>query len=363
MPKWGMTMTEGKIVAWLFSEGDKISVGDEIFEVETEKITNVVEAQHDGTLRKIVVDVDNVAKCGGLIALITDEEAGDNDVAAFLQDFRPDNTESEAALSNTLRSIAVGDLSLNVVTVGDGDGLPVVMLHGFGADVSTWMYNQSVLAKNHAVIAIDLPSHGGSSVDTEVVSFSEIAEVLATALKEVAPNGAHLVGHSFGGRIALRLAGKADLNVRSLSLIAPAGLSGEVNGSFISQFVSANKRRGMKAALQMLVADPDAISSDMIENMLTFKRIEGTQDALAAIASESFSENQIAEGAQHEFDALDMPVLVIWGTQDQILDAGGAEALKTNAEIELINDAGHIPHMEVSNQVNAALLRNIEAGT
>ena len=60
MPKMGMTMKEGKISKWLKSEGDTIQKEEPLFEVETEKITNVVEAVADGILFQIVVSADTL---------------------------------------------------------------------------------------------------------------------------------------------------------------------------------------------------------------------------------------------------------------------------------------------------------------
>lgn len=72
MPKWGLTMKEGKIVNWLINEGDPVQKGQDLFEVETEKITNVVEALADGILFQIVVPVGTVVKTGTIVALITE---------------------------------------------------------------------------------------------------------------------------------------------------------------------------------------------------------------------------------------------------------------------------------------------------
>ena len=75
MPKWGLTMKEGKIVNWLIKEGDPVQKGQDLFEVETEKITNIVEALADGILFQIVVPVGTVVKTGTIVAIIT--EAGE----------------------------------------------------------------------------------------------------------------------------------------------------------------------------------------------------------------------------------------------------------------------------------------------
>ena len=76
MPTWGMQMEEGKIVKWLVAEGGRVAEGDPIVEVETEKITNVVEASATGILAKIVATEGMIIKVTGLLAVIT--EAGEN---------------------------------------------------------------------------------------------------------------------------------------------------------------------------------------------------------------------------------------------------------------------------------------------
>ena len=52
MPKWGLAMTEGQVVAWLIEPGEEVSAGDELLEIETTKITNVLEAAAEGVLRR-----------------------------------------------------------------------------------------------------------------------------------------------------------------------------------------------------------------------------------------------------------------------------------------------------------------------
>ena len=54
MPKLGMTMTEGTICEWKKKEGEHVSIGDDLFEVETDKLTNTVKAMDEGVLAKIV---------------------------------------------------------------------------------------------------------------------------------------------------------------------------------------------------------------------------------------------------------------------------------------------------------------------
>ena len=72
MPKWGHTMTEGKITRWLKQEGDSVEKGEELFEVETEKITNTVEATASGILFQIVVPEGSTADVSAVVAILAE---------------------------------------------------------------------------------------------------------------------------------------------------------------------------------------------------------------------------------------------------------------------------------------------------
>ena len=70
MPKGSDTMTEGKVLKWLKKEGDAISTGDAVVEIETDKVNMEVEAMGSGVLRKILVAVDKMVPVGELLAVI-----------------------------------------------------------------------------------------------------------------------------------------------------------------------------------------------------------------------------------------------------------------------------------------------------
>ncbi|HEY8891514.1 MAG TPA: dihydrolipoyl dehydrogenase [Clostridium sp.] len=73
MPKLGLTMTEGKISKWIKNEGDLVKRGEPIFEVETDKMTNTIEAIEGGVLRKIIVKVGETAKVTETVAIVAGE--------------------------------------------------------------------------------------------------------------------------------------------------------------------------------------------------------------------------------------------------------------------------------------------------
>lgn len=73
MPKYGMSMQEGKIVTWFVNEGDHIESGDEIAEISENKAVHTLTAKVSGTIEKIIVNEDEVAKAGEEIALVAED--------------------------------------------------------------------------------------------------------------------------------------------------------------------------------------------------------------------------------------------------------------------------------------------------
>lgn len=98
MPKWGLTMEEGTLVRWMVEVGDKIEPGMELAEVETDKITNVMESTQTGVLVKKIADENDVLPVGALLGVVGDASASDAEIDAFIADFKPaEEGGSEAA--------------------------------------------------------------------------------------------------------------------------------------------------------------------------------------------------------------------------------------------------------------------------
>ena len=75
LPKWGLTMEDGTVVAWYVDEGDHVVEGEVIAEVETEKVENDLEAPCTGVVARILVDEDETVDVGTVLAVIADNEA------------------------------------------------------------------------------------------------------------------------------------------------------------------------------------------------------------------------------------------------------------------------------------------------
>lgn len=353
MPKWGLSMKEGTVTAWLAAEGATVAAGEEIVEIETEKVNNVVEAPVAGVLRRHVAAEGTAAPVGALIGIIApatvDDAAIDAVVAEFAATFVPEAADESGPAPVVL---TVGGRAVNTLTMGQGDATPAVLVHGFAADLTTWMFTQPVLAEARAVLAFDLPGHGDSDKDVGSGDVGFFATTLAGVLDAAGIARAHLVGHSLGGAIALHFALDAPERVASLTLIAPAGLGGRIDGAFVAALVAAERRRPAQEALARLVADPALVGRDMVERFLRYKRLDGVAAALATVAG------QLADGDRQKIDlagrleALRVPLLAIWGAADTIVPPAHAAALPPAAERHAVAGAGHLVHMERSTLVN-----------
>ena len=84
IPKWGIEMTQGTIVAWHKAEGDPVKAGEEIVDIETDKIVNSFEARSSGTLVRILAEVGEELPVGYLIGVIASEVVTDDAIEAFI---------------------------------------------------------------------------------------------------------------------------------------------------------------------------------------------------------------------------------------------------------------------------------------
>lgn len=354
MPKWGLSMKEGKVTGWLVENGRKINVGDAILEVETDKIAGTVESADAGILRRRVGEADTVYPVKALLGVIASESVPDAEIDAYVASYITPAADEEAEESGPkYEFVNVGTARLRYARRGDGRET-VVLIHGFGGDLDNWLFNIDALAEVATVYALDLPGHGQSTKSIADPSLAGLAAVVLSFMDAVGIDRAHLVGHSLGGAIALQIAKTAKSRIKSVVLIASAGLGPEINMDYVSGFVGATSRRELKPVLEQLFSDPSLVSRQMIDDILKFKRLDGADQALKALAEGAFR-----GGRQQTILALDdTPALAITGKDDRIVPAAHTENAK-GARTEVIAGAGHMVQMEQANRVNALIKAHI----
>jgi pyruvate dehydrogenase E2 component (dihydrolipoamide acetyltransferase) len=354
MPKWGLSMTEGRVVEWLVEEGAELSVGTEVAEVETEKINGAVESPAAGLLRRRVAREGDVIPVGGLLGVIADASVADADIDAFVADFQasfvPGEAEEEAGPAP--ETVTVDGATLRFLRTGEG-GEPVVLLHGFGGDLNNWLFNVEALSGDRAVYSLDLPGHGGST--KRVGDLAALVRAVRGFLDSQDIARAHLVGHSMGGLVAATLALEDPDRVLSLTLVDSAGLGEEIDREYIEGFIAASGRRDLKPVLQRLFADDSLVTRQMVDDVLKYKRLDGVDEALRSLADQLFPDGRQQHQVADALAGYGGPVLVIWGDQDQVIPVAHAERAPSGAETKVLAGAGHSPHMESAGEFNRAI--------
>ena len=355
MPKWGLSMTEGTVIEWLVDEGAELESGDEVIEVESEKINNAVETPAEGILRRRVADEGDVVPVGGLLGVIAPADVPEDEIDSYVEEFQasfdPEEAAEEAAGPQPEMAELPDGRRLQYLRVGEGGGPPLLLLHGFGGDINMWVFNQEVLSEApRTVYALDLPGHGGSSKDVGDGDLRSFVDAVAGFMDSQGLEKAHVFGHSMGGAVAASLAVSYPERVESLALIASAGLGEEINGEYIEGFIFANRRREMKGVLGLLFSDPDLVTRRLVNDELRFKRMDGVDEALRATADRLFPDGRQADVP--DLSGVGAPMLVIWGEDDRVIPVSHSEQAPEHARVEVFEKTGHMPQMEAAGRTN-----------
>ncbi len=358
IPRWGLTMEEGTLNAWLVEEGQTVEQGTELAEVESSKIAGSVEAQAAGILRRRLAAEGETLPVGALIGVIAQENVDDAAIDAFIQSFAPVEAIAAGGDATGPKTVVVDGTTLSYLRKGEG-GSGVLMIHGFGGDANGWAFLLDALAKDHDTVAVDLPGHGVSTKAVVDASFDGLARMLAEFVEALDLPRVHIVAHSMGGALALALALARPQLVASLTLIAPVGLGPEINNDYLTAFVAADKRKDVEKLLRTLFADETLVSRALAEEVVRYKRLDGVPDALRKLLAEMVSEGRQTASYREKLAALAMPVTVIWGDQDRIVPAAQSGGLDSRVEVVRIACAGHMPHVEAAGQVIETIRRTI----
>ncbi|GBQ34199.1 acetoin dehydrogenase dihydrolipoyllysine-residue acetyltransferase subunit [Gluconacetobacter azotocaptans] len=358
MPKFGLAMTEGKLAGWMVRPGSRVKAGDDLADIETSKITNAYESPGAGILRQVASDGETLP-VGALIGVLAEDDVSDADIDAFIArftaEFATDDADAQDAAAAEPTVIDVKGRALRVLDLGHGDATPVLLIHGFGGDLTNWMFNHAALAEGRRVVAFDLPGHGGSAKDVGDGSPAFLAGVAIDLLDHLGIGKAHLVAHSLGGAIALALAGQAPDKVASLALIAPAGLGPEINMDFINGFITADRQKTIQPVLGYLVHDKSLIGRKMADDILRYKRLDGAVSALMQIAATCFPDGRQADDLRPVLERGDVRALILWGEDDEILPVRQSGGLPPAVTVDILPGVGHMPQMERAADINRTI--------
>lgn len=356
MPKWGLEMREGRIAGWLVDEGARIEVGLALVDVETDKISNAVEAPDPGLLRRRVAQDGETLPVKALLGVMAEAEVTDAEIdqyiAAYVVPAAGEGAQDEAP---AYHFATVDGLRVRYARRGERGGAPLLFIHGYGGDLGNWLFNLDALAEGREVLALDLPGHGQSDARLPGASLGALADFVARFLDHLDVERVHAVGHSMGGAIAAKLALSHPTRVASVVLVNSAGLGPEINTGYTEGFVGAESRRELKPVVEQLFADPSLVSRQLLDDLLKYKRLDGVTGVLTELGQALFGGGRQAEVPALELEGSGVPLLVVWGAEDRIIPAAHAQNAPAGAKVKVFDGAGHMVMMEKANDFNALL--------
>jgi pimeloyl-ACP methyl ester carboxylesterase len=246
------------------------------------------------------------------------------------------------------------------VDIGEGDGDPIVWIHGLGGCWQNWLENLPHFAEGHRNIAMDLPGFGASSMPSETITIERYAQIVDELLAGLGIRRAVVVGNSMGGFIAAELAIRFPTFVSRLVLVSPAVLwqeyrrakalvalaerSDAVFGRALTDVEPTLLRRPKLRAAALAFGGfhlPHLLSRELQSELLvTSRHTPGYLPALQALASFPIRD---------ELSSVGVATLIIWGTNDTLVgleQADELERLIPQARKIVYPKTGHVAMLE-----------------
>ena len=254
---------------------------------------------------------------------------------------------------------------INLKWARRGRGTPLLLIHGFGADLGSWKPLIQQLAESLPVVGVDLPNHGKSG-PRSIGTLQEIAHLVLSRLDHEGIGDLHLLGHSLGGGVALAVSQIAPQRVRSLTLLAPVGLGSDMNADFIDGLLSASDEAALKAAMAPLFHDPSGLTGSFVATAFQQLQVPERRSLLAAMSHKLMPLGRQSQSLRDVLQGLRVPVQLVWGNSDRIIPRHHAQDVPLHVGVHLLPSVGHLPQVEAAPLVAALVshqLRSLSEST
>ena len=250
------------------------------------------------------------------------------------------------------KTIIVGGEPWHYLEGGPKDADVLLMIHGFGGDKDNWTRFAKSLTKTYRVIALDLPGFGESRWHPNWdYSLFPQRDRVANLVQALGLEQIHLIGNSMGGHLSALYAYEYPDGVMSLTLLDNAGVASPVESDY--QLALAQGKNplifhsldGFDRLIEYAVYEkpfaPWPVKGVLAQRALD--RVEKNQSIYTAIKGDSTA------GLEPLLAQIEIPVLIIWGEYDRIIDVSSVEKMRPllpQAEVIIMEDTGHMPMLE-----------------
>jgi pimeloyl-ACP methyl ester carboxylesterase len=250
-----------------------------------------------------------------------------------------------------------------------GSGPPLVLLHGRLADSRAWSREIDAFSDEFRVVAWDAPGCGQSTDPPPDITLAGYADIAAGLIEALGLGPAHLLGHSFGGGLALAVYERHAPLVRSMVLVsAYAGWAGSLSAEEVEQRGQRTERNARRPPEEWVAGFLATLFDESTPRHL----VEGTRSTMVDTRPQgmlprlhAFAEADLTS----VLDGVRVPTLLLYGDKDQRSPRPVAEALKSSlpaSRLVVIDEAGHDVHVEApeafDNEVRS-FLRQVRSRT
>lgn len=259
--------------------------------------------------------------------------------------------------SRHLHEVDVVGARVNYVEMGEGP--PLLFVHGLSGAWQNWLENIPSFARDHRVIALDLPGFGASPMPPWDISIPAYGSFLRDFCERLGVDRATLVGSSMGGFIATEVAIAEAHRVDKLVLISAAGITwararrepaamigrvGRAAAPLVLRFQMSGLKRSRlrEAAFKGVFHDPSALRRELLwENVVPALQSPGYYDAMTTL---------VGYDIRDRLEEIEDPTLIVWGRNDRVVPVPAALSYKRrigdNAELHIFDGTGHVPQLE-----------------
>jgi len=236
-------------------------------------------------------------------------------------------------------------------------GEPLVMLHGWGQNLESLKPMAQLLSVNHRLILIDLPGFGKSSPPAMVWDSFQYADQVKEVLQSLDIKSFSVLGHSFGGKVAMSLAVRYPEMINKLILLAPSGLKRKRNTQAWAKFYAIKY-------LGRLVKKFDKLFRANWFETAFIPRF-GSADYKQAKEMRAVLVKSVNEDFTPHLAKIHAPTLLMWGEEDQETPVEMAKRLQNqirNAKLALFQHKGHYLFQECGSHLCAYHIRSFLRG-
>jgi len=250
-----------------------------------------------------------------------------------------------------MNTVAVNGIKLAYVR--RGKGTPLVLIHGYPLDHTSWNEVASLLENNFDLILPDLRGFGQSTTVETPYTISDMADDLASLLDHLEVEKAALAGHSMGGYVALAFAKKYPQRVSGLGLVSSQAVADSPEGKDRRYQTAADVvEKGVNIVAEAMTPklSTDASVQAFVRDVIVKQSKSSVIGALKAMAER--------ENLMSHLSSVKFPVVLIHGNADVLIPIERAKEIKTvlpSAQLVELQGAGHMPMMEFARETAEGL--------